>query len=90
MNSLAYADLSLDDLSAANSIMSTLQQLAQSFGVAISALLIRFFSFFKASDLTLTPSIFHDVFFTMALLTLSSTVFFVQLKHDDGREMLRG
>ena len=48
MNSLAYSQISNDELSAATSIMSTMQQLAQSFGVAAGALLLR--TLFMASS----------------------------------------
>jgi len=43
MNSLYYADIDLESFSAATSIMSTVQQLSQSFGVAVSAMLLQFF-----------------------------------------------
>ena len=47
MNSLAYAQITPDLLSSATSIMSTIQQLSQSFGVALAAL---FFTFFFTTD----------------------------------------
>lgn len=88
MNSLAYADLSSQDLSAANSIMSTLQQLAQSFGVAVSALLVHFFSFIFSNGLTLTTRVFHYTFFAMGCFTILSAFIFLQLKQNDGQEMI--
>lgn len=84
MNSLAYADLSAGDLSAANSIMSTIQQLAQSLGVAVSALCIRYFS----TELTLSTHIIHYTFLAMGLLTLFSSIIFLQLKKDDGQQLI--
>ena len=47
MNTLAYSNIAAEHLSAATSIMSTLQQVAQSFGVAVSALFLRYFSSFS-------------------------------------------
>lgn len=88
MNSIAYADIQSEDLSAATSIMGTIQQLTHSFGVAISALLIRFFSFIYTQD-TLTLTIFHGTFLVMACLTLSSVMIFVRLGADDGHEMIK-
>ncbi len=85
MNSLAYADLSSGDLSAANSIMSTIQQLAQSLGVAMSALCIRYFS----TQLTLSTHIFHYTFLAMGLFTLCSSFIFVKLKNEDGQQMIQ-
>ena len=47
MNALAYTEISQDDLSGANSIMSTVQQVSQSFGVAVTAIFLRhYYSFF--------------------------------------------
>lgn len=90
INSLAYADLTECDLSAANSIMSTLQQIAQSFGVAASALLIRFFSLIYSTDSVLTSHIFHATFAALAFFTLLSSLLFIKLQPQDGQQMLSG
>jgi hypothetical protein len=87
MNSLAYAEISTRDQSAATSIVSTMQQLAQSLGVAMSALLLRYYSS-TSSKFVLTPDVFHQTFFAMGLLTFLSTFIFIRLKHDDGYQML--
>jgi EmrB/QacA subfamily drug resistance transporter len=87
MNSLAYADLSHEELSNATSIMSTLQQVAQSFGVAVSAILIHVFSYLFATELN--TRIFECTFFAMGFLTLISSFIFIQLEHGDGEQMLQ-
>lgn len=88
MNSLAFADLSEDQLSASTSITSTTQVLAQSLGVAVSAILLRYYSAHADQPLTLTPAIFHQAFFTMGILTMTSALIFTALKKDDGKQML--
>ncbi len=89
MNTLAYAEISPENFSAATSIMSTLQQLSQSFGVAIAALCLHYFSTGRTQNgLVLTPSTFHYTFFLLGLITLASTIVCVGLKADDGLEML--
>lgn len=88
MNSLAFADLGEDELSASTSITSTVQVLAQSFGVAIAALLLRFYSAHTESPLVLTIPVFHHTFFTMGILTFFSTLIFIHLKPNDGKQML--
>ncbi|MDP1614971.1 MAG: hypothetical protein Q8L68_04165, partial [Methylococcales bacterium] len=90
MNALAYAELSADDFSAATSIMSTLQQVAQSFGVAVAAVLIHLFLFLFSSNLTLTVGTFHHAFFVIGALTLLSMFIFMQLKVEDGQKLLGG
>ncbi len=85
MNSLAYANIAEQDMSSATSIMSTIQQLAQSFGVAVSAILVSFFS----SQGDLTVDIFHQTFFTLGLLTFSSGIIFLCLRQSDGEELIK-
>lgn len=89
MNSLAYANLGQDDISAATSIMSTIQQLAQSFGVAVAAIIINFFAHELSGTRFLTIKIFHESFFAMGLLTLFSVLIFTHLKKDDGLELIK-
>lgn len=86
MNSLAYADTDSEDLSAATSIISTTQQLSQSFGVAVAALLLRFFS---VGQFILTPVVFHHTFLAMGLLTMVTVIIFFKLKPHDGHQMLK-
>ena len=85
MNALAYSNISPANFSAATSVMSTLQQLAQSFGVAVGALCLRYFS----TSLSLASvRIFHDTFFTSGIITLFSSLIFIRLKPEDGQEMI--
>ncbi|MFA5960336.1 MAG: DHA2 family efflux MFS transporter permease subunit [Tatlockia sp.] len=86
MNSLAYADLSAHDLSSATSIISTLQQIAQSFGVAVSASMIHLFSYLFTTELS--ARVFHYTFVAMGCLTLLSIVIFIPLKSEDGAQMI--
>jgi EmrB/QacA subfamily drug resistance transporter len=88
MNSLAYADIHTNDYSAANSIVSTLQQIAMSFGVAMSAVCIRLFSFIHSGKLLLTIPVFHQTFFSIGLITLLSIPIFMRLEPNDGQQMI--
>ncbi|KTD17118.1 DHA2 family efflux MFS transporter permease subunit [Legionella jordanis] len=86
MNSLAYANVHEDNMSSATSIMSTVQQLAQSFGVAVAAILVRIFSGFHEAHLTVR--VFHEAFLGMGLLTLCTIPIFLFLKQNDGHELI--
>lgn len=88
MNTLAYAEISQETLSAATSILSTLQQVSQSFGVALGALLLRYYSIGSPSTFHLTTSVFHHAFWAMGMITLLSTFIFIPLKPKDGHEMI--
>ena len=88
MNSLAFAEINQEDLSASTSITGTTQVMAQTLGVAVGAILLRFYaSNFKESTV-LTTTVFHQVFITMSILTLISSLIFIRLKSDDGQQML--
>ena len=89
MNSLAYAEITAENQSSATSIISTIQQLAQSLGVAASALLLQYFSQGLGEHILLTPPVFHKTFLTMGILTFFSTLIFLQLKNEDGHQMLK-
>jgi EmrB/QacA subfamily drug resistance transporter len=88
MNSLAFADINEDDLSASTSITSTVQVLAQSLGVAVGAILLRFFLSLSTQPLALSPAIFHQTFLAMGFLTIFSCIIFIHLQPNDGKQML--
>lgn len=88
MNSLGYADIAPNDLSTANSMNNTLQQLAQSFGVAIGALFIRFFAALLIANPALTLIVFRYTFITLGACTVLSSLIFLELRPDDGKQML--
>ncbi len=85
MNTLAYADVNGEQASSASTIASTTQQLAISFGVAISSLTAAFF----VSDRSHTsgPEMIvgiHRAFVALGAWTIVSTFVFRVLKNDDG------
>jgi hypothetical protein len=84
MNSLAFADINEDQLSASTSITSAVQVLAQSFGVAMGAILLRYYSAYSQQ---LTPQAFHNTFFALGVITFISSCLFLRLKPDDGKQM---
>lgn len=89
MNSLAFAELHEDELSASTSITSTAQTLSQSLGVALGAILLRYYSeILYQEPLKLTPLVFHEAFFFMGFLTLLSGIIFLRLRTGDGKQML--
>lgn len=87
MNSLAYAEVLPAELSSASSITSTIQQLATSFGVAVSALLLHFITIDSHETLFSLAS-FHHAFACLALITLASTLVFLRLKAGEGAQLL--
>lgn len=81
MNPLAYADITPNDLSAATSVMSTVQQVASSFGVATTAIVLR-----ESKLLNLVT--FHHAFFILGLITILSSAVFLLLKRQDGENLI--
>lgn len=89
MNSLAFAELPQKILSSATSIISTAQQLAQSFGVAVAAILIGYFTPSSSISYILNLEVFHYTFIVMSIITLLSTLIFTRLRPEDGDVMLK-
>jgi EmrB/QacA subfamily drug resistance transporter len=86
MNTLVYADTSEEETSAANSIFSTVQQMAISFGVATAGLATAFFiPEHSQSNPALMIDGLHKALFSLGILTILSTTVFGSLKSKDGR-----
>ncbi len=88
VNSLAYADLEPAHLGSATSINGTVQRVVQSFSVAFAALLIRLYSPGFNIPKHLSLNLFHAVFLTMGIATVLSALIFIQLKRNDGKQLV--
>ncbi|MCZ4059751.1 multidrug transporter subunit MdtD [Pantoea sp. LMR881] len=84
MNTITLADLDDDNASGGNSVLAVTQQLAISFGVAVSAAVLRFYQAFETS----TVEQFHATFLTMGVVTVLSALTFMMLRHGDGRNLI--
>jgi MFS family permease len=90
MNTLVYADVSSPQMGAASTIAATGQQLAISFGVAGAALIAALFV--PAGMHSHPATIVHgtqQAFLALGILTVLSSVTFMELKTDDGEGMSR-
>jgi EmrB/QacA subfamily drug resistance transporter len=86
MNTLVYADTTEEETSAANTIFSTVQQMAISFGVATAGLATAFFIPENAqSNPALMIDGLHKALVSLGILTMLSTSVFGSLKREDGR-----
>lgn len=85
MNTLVYADVTLDETSSASTIASTMQQMSISFGVATASLTTAFFipGRFASNPAQMIRGI-HEAFLCLGALTVVSTAIFSGLKSDDG------
>jgi MFS family permease len=90
MNTLVYADVSVEQESAASSIASTAQQMAVSFGVASASLVTALFvpDRHNTSPLQFIHGI-HRAFLVLGGMTLLSTIVFYQLRSGDGDAVSR-
>ncbi|WP_312240155.1 multidrug transporter subunit MdtD [Pantoea sp.] len=84
MNTITLADLSDENASGGNSVLAVTQQLAISFGVAVSAAVLRFYQEFDVS----TIQQFHATFLTMGVVTVLSGFTFMLLRNGDGRHLI--
>jgi len=86
MNTLVYADTTEEETSAANTIFSTVQQMAISFGVATAGLATAFFIPENSqSNPALMIGGLHKALLSLGVLTILSTSVFSSLKREDGR-----
>lgn len=85
MNTLAYADISTKDTSQASTILSTVQQMSLSFGVATASLITAFFisDRFHSTPQEMIHGM-HRGFLVMGMLTIFSAIGFAELKESDG------
>lgn len=84
MNTITLADLNDSNASSGNSMLAVTQQLAISFGVAVSAAVLRFYENFDST----TVEQFHATFLTMGVVTVLSGLVFMLLKPGDGRHLI--
>jgi EmrB/QacA subfamily drug resistance transporter len=85
MNTLVYADVTSQQTSAASTIASTGQQMSISFGVASASLIAAMFvPETLRSDPTALVHGVHQAFIVLGLMTMASSVVFMELRQSDG------
>lgn len=85
MNSITLGDLSAENASTGNSLLSVTQQLSISFGVASSTVVLRFFDSFTPGSLL---DHFHYTFITIGGITMLAAFVFLLLRPRDGDNLL--
>lgn len=84
MNTISLAELTDQQASGGNSLLTIMQQLSVSFGISIAALVLAFYKdqldFFHGDLVTA----FHYTLMTLAALTALSSLTFTNLRRDDG------
>jgi EmrB/QacA subfamily drug resistance transporter len=91
MNSMAYADVETTDSSMASTIASTLQQISMSFGLAFGSLIAAWYlGDLPQTNRVAVTSALHHAFFTLAGLTILSSLSFWTLRVRDGESMSKG
>jgi len=85
MNTLVYADVTPQQTSAASTIASTGQQMAISFGVASASLIAAMFvpETLRSNPAALVHGV-HKSFVILGLMTMASSVVFMELRKNDG------
>jgi EmrB/QacA subfamily drug resistance transporter len=90
MNTLVYADVSVEDTSMASSLASTMQQMSLSFGVAVASLATALFipNRYHNAPAEMVHGI-HKAFLCLGALTVCSALVFRELKPEDGASVSR-
>jgi EmrB/QacA subfamily drug resistance transporter len=84
LSSLGYADLAGPTISPGSSLASVMQQLSQSFGIAISATLLALFAGASGAP---RQGDFASVFLVMVVFPLAALLWFARLAPGDGAQM---
>ena len=83
MNTITLKDMDGSAASSGNSLLSMVQMLAMSLGVAVAAsVLAGFTGYFDPPGAEQTLNAFHATFIVMGLMTMASAWIFWQLEHD--------
>lgn len=86
MNTITLADLTEYNASSGNSVLAVTQQLSISFGIAVSASVLRYF---ESQDWGSIVDNFHATFVTVGVMTILSAFVFLFLSRTDGRNMIK-
>jgi EmrB/QacA subfamily drug resistance transporter len=86
LNGLAYADLDSPRMSRASTMSTMFQQLSQSIGIGLAALLLRLFRGLSHSP-SLTADVIAPAFIVIGGVALISALFFVTLPRHAGAEL---
>jgi EmrB/QacA subfamily drug resistance transporter len=86
LNGIAFADVEHPRMSRASTMSTMGQQLSQSIGIGLAAVLLRLFMA-RAHATHLTAGVVAPVFIVIGFLALGSTLFFVTLPADAGAEL---
>ncbi len=91
MNSMAYADVGVDEASMASTIASSMQQLSVSFGLAFASIIAAWYlGDLPQSDRAAVTVALHHAFLTLGGLTILSSLSFWSLRQHDGDNVSRG
>ncbi|HEY9234064.1 MULTISPECIES: DHA2 family efflux MFS transporter permease subunit [Phenylobacterium] len=86
LSGMVYADIDQEEMSRATTTSSMIQQLVQSIGIALSALLLHLLMTVNHTT-TLTPEVVSPAFIIVGLVTLISMLWFIRLPPNAGDEM---
>lgn len=86
MNTLILADLDDDNSSEGNSLLALTQQLSMSLGISVASFILILFQNINGQD-SIPAVSFRNTFLVLGIITIISTVIFLQLKPNDGNNM---
>ena len=89
LNGMAYADIDQPRMSRASTMSTMGQQLSQSIGIGLAAMLLRVFRA-RAHATHLTAAAISPTFIVIGFIALISTLFFITLPKDAGAELNGG
>ncbi len=86
LNGLAYADIGMDRMSRASTMSSMAQQLVQSIGIGLAAMLLHTFMVMQGQT-HMTPASITPAFIVIGAITFLSLAFYIRLPKTAGDDM---
>lgn len=87
LNTISLADLDKETSSEGNSLLSVTQQLSLSLGISIAAMILVLFKNSEWVDHSQEITVFRYTFLVMGILTVISSLIFLNLKREDGNAL---
>lgn len=87
LNTISLADLDKETSSEGNSLLSVTQQLSLSLGISIASMVLILFKNSDLIDHTENITVFRYTFLVMGILTVVSSLVFLNLKREDGNAL---
>lgn len=84
LNTLAFADVPAPQMSSANTLFSTIQQVSAGMGIALGALVLRISTLFNQTSAGISLNNYRETLFVIGIFGFVSLIGFIKMNAGDG------